>query len=227
MLPANDGGWRRDYAQARRERRRIDSRKSFNVRRCGVATVGSVERPQVEIDRAVGPLGIAIPADNVRAQDSGQESRWKKSSDRRERACHSARDRRPVIESDAADESEMRDSRRELCRNQLRDAATHSVTHDTRTRDSELIEDLDDAFSVGLRVHSVSSRPIAPAVAEQVEDDEAVSGWNERNDLVPQMARRRKTVDEYCGYSGAPRSGGVVIQPGAGEVEKLTAHANP
>jgi hypothetical protein len=112
-----------------------------------------------------------------------------------------------------------------LRRDQLRDAATHTVTHDACALDSELIEYFDDAFSVSLRVYAVSARSVAPAISEQIEDDETVSWWNERNDLVPQMARRRKTMDEYRGYSGAPRSSGVVVQPGAGEVEKLTAHA--
>ena len=34
-------------------------------------------------------------------------------------------------------------------------------------------------------------------------------------------------MDEHRGYSGTARSGGVVVQPGAGEVEELTAHARP
>lgn len=131
-----------------------------------------------------------------------------------------------MIESHAVDESEVRHSGWELRRDQLRDTAAQSVTDDTGTIDSELIENLDDARSVSLRVHLVAAWSVAAAISEQVEYDKTMPRWNEGNDLVPQMARRRKAVDEYRGYSGSPRSGGVVVQPGAGEVEKLTAHAS-
>jgi hypothetical protein len=76
-----------------------------------------------------------------------------------------------------------------------------------------------------LWVDATRTGPIAAAVAEEVEDYEAVAGRNERDDIVPQMARRRKSVNKHGWYSGASRAGRIVVQPSAGEVEKLTAHA--
>jgi hypothetical protein len=79
---------------------------------------------------------------------------------------------------------------------------------------------------VCLRVDATLARSIAATIAEEVEYDETMSSWNERNDFVPQMTRRRKSVDEHGRHSGTSCSGGVVVQPGAGEIEKLTAHAS-
>ena len=75
--------------------------------------------------------------------------------------------------------------------------------------------------SAWARASTGASRPVAATIAEQVEHDEPVSRRNERDDFVPQMARRRKSVDEHRGHSGTARSGGVVVQPGAGEVENI------
>ena len=61
------------------------------------------------------------------------------------------------------------------------------MTDDARAIDPQLIEDLDDSFGVGLRVDAARSRPVAAAVAEEVEHDEPVSGRNERDDFIPQM----------------------------------------
>ena len=59
-----------------------------------------------------------------------------------------------------------------------------------------------------------------------IQDDEAMSRRHERNDVAPQMPGRRKAVYEDNGIPGATRAGGVVIDPCAVEIEKLTAHAS-
>ena len=107
----------------------------------------------------------------------------------------------------------------------LRDAAADAVTDDARALDAQLVEQLDDALGVRAHVDGARERTIAAPVAEQVEHDEAMPGGHERNDVVPQMARGRKSVDEHDRIAGAARSGGVVVEARAGEIEELTAHA--
>ena len=171
---------RGDCRQSRGERGRINPGKSFDVRRRGVATVRSVERAQVEINRAIRSLRIAVAAHHVGAKHSRHHGRGKEARERRGSPRRAPRDRRPTIESHAVDETEMRHARRELRRDQLGDAATHSVTDDAGAIDPQLIEHLDDPLGVCLRVDAARSRPVAAAVAEQVEDNESVPGRNER-----------------------------------------------
>jgi len=48
---------------------------------------------------------------------------------------------------------------------------------------------------------------------------------HERDDVAPEVTRRREAVEKHDGYAGAARSGGVVVDPRAAKIEKLTAHA--
>ena len=89
----------------------------------------------------------------------------------------------------------------------------------------ELVEQLDDSFCVSARVHWPRQGAIASAVAQQIENDEPMTRRHEGNHAVPEMARGREAVDEYDRHTGTTRSGGEVVEPCAGKIEKLTAHA--
>jgi hypothetical protein len=107
----------------------------------------------------------------------------------------------------------------------LRDAATNSMTDDARSPNAKLVEQLDDAIRVRENVDGMSEWPVAPSVAEQVGDDNAMSAGHERNDVVPQMARGGEAVEEEHGLARAAIPRGVVIETRVVKVEELTAHA--
>src|SRR3954467_11610516 len=108
----------------------------------------------------------------------------------------------------------------------LRDSTADAVTNNARLANFELVEYGDDAVGVRANVHFVLRRTIAPAKAEEVEYDETMALRHERNDVAPQVAGRRKAVQEDHGIAGAASAGGVVVDPRAVEIEKLTAHAS-
>ena len=98
------------------------------------------------------------------------------------------------------------------------------MADDTRALDAQLVEQLDDALGVCADVDAVCQRPIASTMSEEIDDDESMTRWYERNDVTPQMSRRREAVQKDDGVPGASRSGGVVVDARAGEVEEFTAH---
>jgi hypothetical protein len=65
---------------------------------------------------------------------------------------------------------------------------------------------------------------VASAIAEEVDDDDAVSGRDERDHLGPEVSRGREAVNQDDGLAGAARAGGVVIEACAVEVDKLAPH---
>src|SRR5438309_7516778 len=107
----------------------------------------------------------------------------------------------------------------------LCDTASESVTYDTTAIDSQLVEKLDDPVCMCACADLARERTVASAKSEEVEDNQAVSGRHERDNVTPEVARRRKSVNEHNGYAGPARSSGVVVETRAGKVEKLTAHA--
>jgi hypothetical protein len=80
---------------------------------------------------------------------------------------------------------------------------------------------------VRANVDRARERSIASAVAKQVEHNDAVAGWYERDDVAPETAGRRKPVDEYDRIAGAARAGRVIVEAGTGQIEELTAHQRP
>jgi hypothetical protein len=68
-------------------------------------------------------------------------------------------------------------------------------------------------------------RPIAASESEEIEDDEPMPWRHQRDDVAPEVARRRKAVEEDDGHAATARSCGVVVEPRAAKIEKLTAHA--
>jgi hypothetical protein len=107
----------------------------------------------------------------------------------------------------------------------LSDAAAKPVSHDACAIDGELVEQLDDSIRVPSCVNWASERAITSTVAEQIEHNEPMARRHEWNDAAPEMARCWEAVDEHDRNTGAARPCGVVVQPCAGEIEKLTAHA--
>ena len=133
---------------------------------------------------------------------------------------------RTLAEGDAVDETQMRHASGVSHGDRLRDTAADTVTDDARFFHIELVEHGDDAIGVRADVHRPAHGTIAAPEAEEIEDDEAMPRRHERNDVAPEMSRRRKTVHEDNGVPGAARTGGVVVDPRAVEIEKLTAHAS-
>ena len=89
LLSPDDGGGSGDRRKSRRERGRSIAESPAMCAAARVATFGSVKRPQVEIDRAVRALRIAVAADNVGAKHSREDRRGEEARDRRE--CARAR----------------------------------------------------------------------------------------------------------------------------------------
>jgi hypothetical protein len=69
----------------------------------------------------------------------------------------------------------------------LRDAAAEVVANDGRVRDAEHIQQREHALGVPLYAEIAPFRPIAASVAEQIDDDDAVSRGNKRHDIAPDV----------------------------------------
>src|SRR5207237_1344471 len=108
--------------------------------------------------------------------------------------------------------------------NRLRDAAADTVPHETRAFDAQLIHQCNHTLGVRAHIDGAVQRTIAATVSKQVDDDDAMARRHERNDVAPQVSRRRKSVQKYDGIAPAAGAGGVVVESRAGEIEKLTAH---
>jgi hypothetical protein len=132
-----------------------------------------------------------------------------------------------MVERRAIDETDMGHAARVTHGERLSDSAADAVSDEARAIDAKLIEQCDRSLGVRADVDWVRAGPIAASVAEEIEDDQSVSGWHQRDDVAPQMARGREAVKKNHGYAGAARSCGVVVEPRAAKIEKLTAHAEP
>jgi hypothetical protein len=130
-----------------------------------------------------------------------------------------------MIETHGVDESEVRHTVRVLDGARLRHSTAEPVADDACLVDTELVEDLDESVGVRARVDGTVERAIASSKAEEVEHHDAVARGHERNDVVPELARRRVAVDEHDRNASNARSVSVVLEPGAGHVEEFTAHA--
>ena len=67
-------------------------------------------------------------------------------------------------------------------------------------------------------------RGIAPPVAKEIEDDQAMPGGHQRDDVGPEMTRGGKAVQEDDRLADPPSARRVVIQPSTVEIDELTAH---
>jgi len=106
----------------------------------------------------------------------------------------------------------------------LRDAAADAVANKACAFDPQLIEQRDHSFGMCAHVDSALEWTIASTVAEEIDDDDSMPGAHEGNDVVPEMPRSRESVEKHHGIAAAARSGGVVVESRAAEIEKLTAH---
>src|SRR5262249_310569 len=161
-------------------------------------------------ERACRANGTSIRTLEIPPQDGREQLRWEKANERKRRARQAALDRRPSVEGHAVDETQRRHAVAMADGDRLCDTAAHAVAHDARARNSELIEDADDAFRVRANVDGAGERTITSAVAEQVEHDDAMARRRERDDVAPEMTRRRKAVEKHDRIAGAARSGRIV-----------------
>jgi hypothetical protein len=69
-----------------------------------------------------------------------------------------------------------------------------------------------------------AARQLASSVPEEIGNNDPVTGRQARDDGRPQEGRGREAVQEQDWLSGAPRTGGIVIQAAVTEVDELTAH---
>jgi hypothetical protein len=109
----------------------------------------------------------------------------------------------------------------------LRDTASDVVTNHARVTDPEEVEQFYHALCVRADSHWPAKRAIASAIAEQVDDHNAVAGRNEGNDIGPEVARSWKAVEEHHRLPRAACAGRVVIQANAVQIDKFTAHGDP
>ena len=69
----------------------------------------------------------------------------------------------------------------------LRDAAADIVTDHARVVDPQDVEELDHSIRVGADPDRSSERAIAAAVAKEVDNDDAMAGRHEGDDICPQV----------------------------------------
>jgi hypothetical protein len=131
-----------------------------------------------------------------------------------------------VIEGDAADEAQMRDAVAVSNGQRLCDAATDAMTYDAGPTYSELVEERYDSRGVSPDVDGTGQRAVASSIAEEIDDDQPVSGWHQRYHVVPQVARSGEAVQEHDRLAGAACSGRVIVESRPTEIEELTAHAD-
>src|SRR3954468_8942162 len=98
------------------------------------------------------------------------------------------------------------------------------MAHDASALNPQLVQQLD--HPLGMRSHVDAARfgTVAAPVAEEIHHHESVACGHEGDDFPPQMPGRGKAVHEDDWNAGTTRSGGVVIEPRAGEIEKFAAH---
>jgi hypothetical protein len=100
------------------------------------------------------------------------------------------------------------------------------VPNDAGVVDSEYVEQLDNAVSMGTNSNGSAGGPIAPTVAEKIDHNYSMSCWYERYDVAPQMTRCREAMQEHDGLARASRAGRVVVELHAVEVDEFTAHGD-
>ncbi len=83
---------------------------------------------------------------------------------------------------------------------------------------------MNHAVSVALDAYIASQRLVAAAESQKVHDDDAMPVGHQGYDIAPNVRRGRKAVEKNEWLTGSSRTGGVVIQSRAAEVDKLTAH---
>jgi hypothetical protein len=100
------------------------------------------------------------------------------------------------------------------------------VPHEAGVVDAEAVEHGHESLGMCPDVDGMAARRVAPAEAQQVQDENAVAGGELGDDVAPEVAGGGKTVDQDDRLTGSAGAGRVVIEPDAVEVEKLTAHWN-
>ena len=137
------------------------------------------------------------------------------------------RDRRPAVERDAVDEAEVRHARADgarrstaRCRRRCRDRRCRRVRYGARRARSTTRSACARA-SIGRSI----GRSLRPKPRRSSTTRRWPGGMSGTTSLQrwPDVG---KSVDEHDGIAGAARAGGVVVDPRAGEIEKLTAHAS-
>jgi hypothetical protein len=95
---------------------------------------------------------------------------------------------------------------------------------DTRLSDSKRVEQLNRSVGVSADADRPRTRVIAAAVPQQVDDDNAMTGRDERHDLGPEVAGGREAVNQHDGLAGATRTSRVVVQAHPIQVDELAPH---
>ena len=90
--------------------------------------------------------------------------------------------------------------------------------------DSQRVEQSDDPLCVRVKREGSAGRRIAATEPQEVGDHEAVARWHLRDDIAPEVARRRKPVEEDDRLAGTTSSGSVVVESCAADIDELTAH---
>ena len=118
----------------------------------------------------------------------------------------------------------MRHPMRRFYGDSLRDAAADVVPDEAGAIDAEQVEQDEEAIGVRFDVERQVSRRVAAAVAEKIEHDDAASFREQRDQLLPEMGRRRETVNEHQRLAATSMPGGVVVEACAADVEEFAAH---
>ncbi len=151
------------------------------------------ERLDIAVDRVRAELVVGVAGEQLLAEQAEQPRRRQVARERQHRAQQSHLARRPPVVRHRRHEAESRDALRPARCHRLRDAAAEVVPDDARVVDAEHVEQLDDAFGVRAERERAHRGPVAAAVAEQVDDHDAVSVGEKRHHLRPEVRRGRES----------------------------------
>ena len=185
---------------------------------------GVAERTHVHLDGVRAAVRRHVAAHEIGAQNREQPRRREVPCQRKHRARDFHLASGPEIEAHRIHQHEPRDARRPSHRHRLRDPAADVVADNARIVDRERVEQAHHSLGVAAHGNIAAGRPIASPVAEQIDDNNAVSLRNERDDLGPEVRRRWKSVKKDDRLAGSATSGSVVVEPRTVYVNELTSH---
>jgi hypothetical protein len=106
----------------------------------------------------------------------------------------------------------------------LSDASANVVADDARVVDSKRIEETNDALGVPANGDVFPRGPIAAAITQQIDNDDTMTLRNQRNYIGPEVRGSREPMEKHDRLAGSTRTGSVVVESRAVDVDKLTSH---
>ena len=184
----------------------------------------AVEGSLILVDRVYGAVRCVIPTLEISAHNWHEPVCGYAPNQRHERAGDADVPGWPAAERHRVDECEAGHAGRRVHREGLSHPSTELVANDACGLNSERVQKADYTRCVRAERQRRAARRVAATVAEQVDDDESMPRGHLRDDLTPQMPRRREAMQKYHWLSDATCSGSIVVKATAENIDELTAH---